>query len=198
MVGWECLSSWLDLRKLNVSHCGMKTEDKKTNLALGNYFLFPFPPCASSQPSKDESSRLTGDCASVSHLLQVHPFLVTFVEVPGCRDLGKACLRRISVFKEAILWRWGVLLTVGDAGDRLQPAATLWRFVSAQLGQRVWPAVCLCASALCISCKPCGVPGVLGDLVNKFCCFCCCDCRQQLSVPGLADLAKNCLNGRLW
>ncbi|KAM7318793.1 hypothetical protein ACRRTK_021905 [Alexandromys fortis] len=39
--------------------------------------------------------------------------------------------------------------------------------------------------------------GVLGDLVNKFCCFCCCDYRLQLSVPGLADLAKNCLNGRL-
>lgn len=191
MVGWECLSGWLDLRKLNVSHCGMKTEDKKTNLALRAYFFFPFPRVP--PPSLPKTRAHWG-----LHLLQVHPFLVTFVEVPGCRDLGKACLRRISVFKEAILWRWGVLLTVGDAGDRLQPAATLWRCVSAQLGQRVWPAVCLCASALCISCKPCGVPGVLGDLVNKFCCFCCCDCRQQLSVPGLADLAKNCLNGRLW
>lgn len=42
LIGWECLSSWLNLRKLNVSHCGMKTEDKKTNLALGAYFLFPF------------------------------------------------------------------------------------------------------------------------------------------------------------
>lgn len=44
-----------------------------------------------------------------------------------------------------------MLLTVGDAGDGLQPAATLWRCVSAQLGQRAWPAVCLCASALCAS-----------------------------------------------
>lgn len=61
------------------------------------------------------------------------------------------------------------------------------------------PAMCLCASALCVSpVNLCGVPGVLRDLVNKFCCFFCCNCRLQRSVPVPADPAKNCLNGRLW
>lgn len=60
---------------------------------------------------------------------------------------------------------------------------------------------CVCVQVLCVSpVNPCGVPGVLRDLVNKFCCFFCCNCRLQQSVPVpvLADLAKNCFNGRLW
>lgn len=102
------------------------------------------------------------------------------------------------MFVKKCLYGVGVFLSMGDAGIGSSQLQLRRGVCLPSLCGGRGPAMCSCVSALYTSpVNPCGVPGALRDLVNKFCCFLCCNYRLQLSDPVLADPAKNCRNGRL-